>query len=40
MGIPLGTAQSRLHYSLASMRASVIEHPASAAAPLPEGTPA
>jgi RNA polymerase sigma-70 factor (ECF subfamily) len=40
MGIPLGTAQSRLHYALASMRSSVIEHPASVPAPLPERTPA
>ena len=27
MGIPLGTAQSRLHYALTSMRSSVIERP-------------
>jgi DNA-directed RNA polymerase specialized sigma24 family protein len=38
MGIPLGTAQSRLHYALNSMRSSVIERPASA--PMPERTPA
>ena len=28
MGIPLGTAQSRLYYAVASMRASVIDRPA------------
>ena len=40
MGIPLGTAQSRLHYALAAMRASVIARPATAPAPLAEGHPA
>ena len=40
MGIPLGTAQSRLFYALASMRTSVIEQPAPAPAPIPGGTPA
>ena len=38
MGIPLGTAQSRLYYAVASMRSSVIERPATTPAPLPEGT--
>jgi RNA polymerase sigma-70 factor (ECF subfamily) len=40
MGIPLGTAQSRLYYAIASMRSSVIEPPATGPAPLPGGTPA
>ena len=40
MGIPLGTAQSRLYYAIASMRSSVIERPATGPAPLPGGTPA
>jgi RNA polymerase sigma-70 factor (ECF subfamily) len=40
MGIPLGTAQSRLHHALTSMRSSVIEPPASVPATLPGGTPA
>ena len=40
MGIPLGTAQSRLHYALNSMRSSVIERPHAAPTPLPERTPA
>ena len=40
MGIPLGTAQSRLFYAMASMRSSVIIEPATAPAPLPGGTPA
>jgi DNA-directed RNA polymerase specialized sigma24 family protein len=29
LGIPLGTAKSRLHYSLATMRASVPPDPSS-----------
>jgi len=40
MGIPLGTAQSRLFYAVSSMRSSVIERPATTPAPLPGGTPA
>jgi RNA polymerase sigma-70 factor (ECF subfamily) len=40
MGIPLGTAQSRLYYAIASMRSSVIEVPAVAPTPIPGGTPA
>jgi len=40
MGIPLGTAQSRLYYAIASMRSSVIGPPANGPAPLPGGTPA
>ena len=40
MGIPLGTAQSRLYYAIASMRSSVIEPPATGPTPLPGGTPA
>jgi RNA polymerase sigma-70 factor (ECF subfamily) len=40
IGIPLGTAQSRLFYAIASMRSSVIEPPATGSAPLPGGTPA
>jgi RNA polymerase sigma-70 factor (ECF subfamily) len=40
MGIPLGTAQSRLYYAVASMRSSVIEPPATGPTPLPGGTPA
>jgi len=40
IGIPLGTAQSRLYYAMASMRSSVITEPATTSAPLPGGTPA
>jgi RNA polymerase sigma-70 factor (ECF subfamily) len=40
MGIPLGTAQSRLYYAVASMRSTVIGPPATGPAPLPGGTPA
>jgi RNA polymerase sigma-70 factor, ECF subfamily len=40
MGIPLGTAQSRLYYAVASMRSSVGTEPATTPAPLPGGTPA
>ncbi len=35
MGIPLGTAQSRLYYAIASMRSSVIERPATRAGAAP-----
>jgi RNA polymerase sigma-70 factor, ECF subfamily len=37
IGIPLGTAQSRLHYSLKAMRASVVGQPASARTRIQEG---
>ena len=40
MGIPLGTAQSRLFYAIASMRTSVIEPPAIGPASVAGGTPA
>ena len=40
MGIPLGTAQSRLHYSLIAMRASVLADPGPPPAPIPGGHPA
>ena len=40
MGIPLGTAQSRLHYSLRAMRASVVEAPAAMPARVSGGHPA
>jgi hypothetical protein len=38
--IPYGTAKSRLHYSLAAMRVSVLDDPTSAPAPVPGGHPA
>ena len=37
MGIPLGTAQSRLHYALVAMRATVVRDPMASAAPAPGG---
>lgn len=37
LGIPLGTAKSRLHYSLASMRASVLSDPMLTQSPLAGG---
>jgi RNA polymerase sigma-70 factor (ECF subfamily) len=40
VGIPLGTAQSRLHYSLKAMRRTVAGEPATSTAPLAEGHPA
>ncbi len=40
LGIPVGTAKSRLHYSLAAMRASVLAEPVTARSPLPGGHPA
>jgi RNA polymerase sigma-70 factor (ECF subfamily) len=40
MGIPLGTAQSRLHYSLVSMRATVARDPVAPPAAAPRGQPA
>jgi RNA polymerase sigma-70 factor (ECF subfamily) len=38
--IPYGTAKSRLHYSLAAMRVSVLDDPMSTPAPVPGGHPA
>jgi DNA-directed RNA polymerase specialized sigma24 family protein len=35
--IPTGTAESRLHYALAAMRASVTAEPDAAQAPVPGG---
>ncbi len=40
IGIPYGTAQSRLYYALKAMRASVVGEPAAAAAPFAGGHPA
>jgi RNA polymerase sigma-70 factor (ECF subfamily) len=40
MGIPLGTAQSRLHYSLVAMRATVVREPIAARAVAVGGQPA
>src|SRR5262249_38686196 len=40
VGIPLGTAKSRLHYALAAMRASVLAEPSVRAATLAGGQPA
>ncbi len=40
MGIPLGTAQSRLHYALVAMRATVVRDPVAPAASAPGGQPA
>jgi RNA polymerase sigma-70 factor (ECF subfamily) len=40
LGVPLGTAQSRLHYALVAMRASVVRDPVGAAASAPGGQPA
>ena len=40
LGIPAGTARSRLHYSLAAMRASVLADAASAPATIAGGHPA
>ncbi len=37
LGIPLGTAKSRLHYALAAMRMSATSEPDSAPAPVPGG---
>jgi DNA-directed RNA polymerase specialized sigma24 family protein len=37
LGIPVGTAKSRLHYSLAAMRATVLGQPALASAPVAGG---
>lgn len=40
IGIPLGTAQSRLFYAMRSMRASIVGEPASRPDPVREGSPA
>jgi RNA polymerase sigma factor (sigma-70 family) len=40
IGIPVGTARSRLHYSLVAMRASVVGPPTMTAAPVAGGNPA
>ena len=40
MGIPLGTAQSRLHYALVSMRATVVPDSVAPASSAPGGQPA
>jgi RNA polymerase sigma-70 factor (ECF subfamily) len=40
IGIPVGTARSRLHYSLVAMRASVVGRPAVSTARLAGGDPA
>jgi RNA polymerase sigma-70 factor (ECF subfamily) len=37
LGIPVGTAKSRLHYALAAMRTSVVAEPTPAPAPVPGG---
>jgi RNA polymerase sigma-70 factor (ECF subfamily) len=37
LGIPVGTARSRLHYSLAAMRVTMLAEPASALSPVPGG---
>jgi RNA polymerase sigma-70 factor, ECF subfamily len=40
VGIPLGTAKSRLHYALAAMRSSVLAEPSGSTTPLVGGQPA
>jgi RNA polymerase sigma-70 factor (ECF subfamily) len=40
LGIPLGTAKSRLHYALAAMRTTVLAQPNAAAGSIAEGRPA
>jgi RNA polymerase sigma-70 factor (ECF subfamily) len=40
VGIPLGTAKSRLHYSLAAMRLTVLADPIPTNSPIPGGHPA
>ena len=40
LGIPLGTAKSRLHYALAAMRTTVETGPDASLAPVAEGRPA
>jgi DNA-directed RNA polymerase specialized sigma24 family protein len=37
LGIPVGTAKSRLHYALAAMRTAVRTEPDPAPAPVPGG---
>ena len=38
LGIPIGTAKSRLHYALGALRVSATAEPAPAPAPVPGGT--
>ena len=40
LGIPLGTAKSRLHYGLAAMRSAVLRDPEAITAQVPGGQPA
>jgi len=40
MGIPLGTAKSRLHYALGAMKTSVLADPVPTRTPIPGGHPA
>ena len=40
LGIPLGTAKSRLHYGLAAMRSAALRDPEAATAQGPGGQPA
>jgi RNA polymerase sigma-70 factor (ECF subfamily) len=40
IGIPLGTAKSRLHYALAAMRTTVLAEPIRTGSPIPGGHPA
>lgn len=40
MGIPLGTAKSRLHYALAAMKVAVLREPVRTTSPVVEGHPA
>jgi RNA polymerase sigma-70 factor, ECF subfamily len=40
IGIPLGTAKSRLHYALASMRTTVLDDPIQTRSAIPGGHPA
>jgi RNA polymerase sigma factor (sigma-70 family) len=40
LGIPLGTAKSRLHYSLAAMRMTVLANPIDTRSSIPGGHPA
>jgi RNA polymerase sigma-70 factor, ECF subfamily len=38
LGIPIGTAKSRLHYALAALRVSVAAQPSATPSPVPGGT--
>ena len=40
LGIPLGTAKSRLHYGLAAMRSAALRDPEATTAQVPGGQPA